>query len=333
MTQILVEVLAALIKIAVILAVVSLIVAYLTYAERKVIAHMQMRMGPMRVGYHGLLQPIADGLKLFFKEDITPEPADRVVFFLAPVMVLVPAFVVYAAIPFAENFYVADINVGLLFIIAVSSLGVYGIVLAGWASNSKYSILGGFRSSAQMISYEIFLGFALIGPLMLAGSLNMKEIVAAQRGVWLIFLQPLAFVLYFIAGTAETNRVPFDLPEAETELVAGFHTEYSGMKFAFFFLAEYANMLVVAALATVVFLGGWRVPFLSDLAMPMWIKTPMHITSFLLKMLFFQFVYFWLRATLPRFRFDQLMAIGWKVMFPLSLANIAVTGLVYYFFI
>lgn len=333
MSQILIEIAAALIKIAVILAVVSLVVAYLTYAERKVVAHIQMRMGPMRVGYHGLLQPIADGLKLFFKEDIIPENADRVVFFLAPLIVLVPAFVVYAAIPFAENFYVADLNIGLLFILAVSSLGVYGIVLAGWASNSKYSLLGGFRSAAQLISYEIFLGFSLIGPLMLAGSLNLREIVEAQRGLWLVFLQPVAFVLYFIAGTAETNRLPFDLPEAETELVAGFHTEYSGMKFAFFFLAEYANMLVVAAIATVVFLGGWRVPFLSDMALPGWIKTPMHITSFVTKMLIFQFIYFWLRATLPRFRYDQLMAIGWKVMFPLTLANIAVTGIVYYLFL
>lgn len=331
--QVAIELTAVIIKIVAVLGVVSLIVAYLTYAERKIIAHMQMRMGPMRVGYHGLLQPFADVIKLLFKEDIVPAPADRWVFFLAPVMVLVPAFAVYAAIPFAENFYVADINIGVLFVLAVSSLGVYGIVLAGWASNSKYSLLGGFRSSAQLISYEIFLGFALIGPLMLAGSLNLREIVEAQRGVWLVALQPLAFVLYFIAGTAETNRIPFDLPEAETELVAGFHTEYSGIKFALFFLAEYTNMLVVAALATIVFLGGWRVPFLSDMAMPLWIKTPMHIVSFLTKMLFFQFMYFWLRATLPRFRFDQLMAIGWKVMFPLALANIAVTGLVYYLFL
>ncbi|MFQ6110722.1 MAG: NADH-quinone oxidoreductase subunit NuoH [Nitrospinota bacterium] len=312
------DLIVVLVKIVVVLGAVSLAVAYLTYLERKIIGHIQVRLGPMRVGWHGLLQPIADGVKLFMKEDIIPTAADKWVFIISPIIVLMPAFVVYSVIPVTDRFWIADINIGLLFVIAVSSLGVYGIVMAGWASNSKYSLLGAFRCAAQMLSYEIFLGFALIGPLLLAGSLNMRAIVAAQSDLPFIVLQPLAFVIYFIAGVAETNRCPFDLPEAETELVAGFHTEYSGMKFAFFFLAEYANMIVVTAIAAVVFLGGWNGPWLPG---PIWL---------FLKVGVLLFIFIWLRGTLPRYRYDQLMALGWKLMFPLAIANIAATGLVKY---
>ncbi|MDP6084628.1 MAG: NADH-quinone oxidoreductase subunit NuoH [Nitrospinota bacterium] len=312
------EVLFALIKIGVVWGAVSLLVAYMTYFERKLIGHMQVRLGPMRVGPHGLLQPIADGLKLFLKEDIIPREADRAVFVLAPLFALIPAFVVYSVIPISSGFVIAHLNIGLLFIVGVSSLGIFGIVLAGWASGSKYSMLGGFRSAAQMISYEIFLGFALIGPLMIAGSLNMLDIVEAQKDMWFIVYQPLAFVLFFIAGLAETNRIPFDLPEAETELVAGFHTEYSGMKFAFFFLAEYANMMVVCSIAAVVFFGGYLGPGAPGAH---W---------FILKVFIGMFFMMWLRATLPRFRYDQLMGLGWKLMFPLALANIFLTGLLMY---
>ena len=322
------DIISAIIKIGTVFLAISLVVAYLVYFERKIIGHLQVRMGPMRVGWHGLLQPIADGLKLFLKEDIIPEKADRWVFMLAPIFCLVPAFIVYSVVPFDKNFLIANINIGILYIVSISSLGVYGIVLAGWASNSKYALLGGFRSAAQMISYEIFLGFSIIGPLMLAGSLNATHIIEAQIGTWLgfiprwfIFTQPLAFILYLIAGIAETNRIPFDLPEAETELVAGFHTEYSGMKFAFFFLAEYANMIVVSAMAVILFLGGWQGPLLPG------------VFWFAIKISLFIFLFFWLRATLPRYRYDQLMDIGWKLMFPLALLNIAVTGIVYYFFL
>jgi NADH-quinone oxidoreductase subunit H len=312
------DVLFAFIKIVIVWGVVSLVVAYMTYLERKIIGHMQVRLGPMRVGPHGLLQPIADGLKLFLKEDIVPHEADRAVFLMAPIFALIPAFLVYSVLPISEGFFIANLNIGLLFIVGVSSLGIFGIVMAGWASGSKYSMLGGFRSAAQMISYEIFLGFSLISPLMLAGSLNMLKIVEAQQDVWFIFYQPLAFVLFFIAGLAETNRVPFDLPEAETELVAGFHTEYSGMKFAFFFLAEYASMMVICSVAAVVFFGGPLGP----------IAPGAH--WFIIKVLIGMFLMMWLRATLPRFRYDQLMALGWKLMFPLALANIFVTGLLMY---
>ena len=312
------EALFALIKIIIVWGTVSLLVAYMTYFERKLIGHMQVRLGPMRVGPHGLLQPIADGLKLFLKEDIIPREADRAVFVLAPLFALVPAFVVYSVIPISSGFVIANLNIGLLFVVGVSSLGIFGIVMAGWASGSKYSMLGGFRSAAQMISYEIFLGFALIGPLMIAGSLNMLDIVEAQKEVWFIVYQPLAFVLFFTAGLAETNRIPFDLPEAETELVAGFHTEYSGMKFAFFFLAEYANMMVVCSIAAVVFFGGYLGPGAPGAH---W---------FILKVFIGMFFMMWLRATLPRFRYDQLMGLGWKLMFPLALANIFLTGLLMY---
>ena len=318
------EIAVAAIKIFIVLNVVQLVVAYTIYVERKVIAHVQMRLGPMRVGWHGLLQPIADGLKLFFKEDIIPDKADRIVFVLAPVMVLVPAFVVYAVLPFSATFYITQINIGLFFILAISSLGVFGIVMAGWASNSKYSLLGALRSAAQMLSYEIFLGFSVIGPLMLAGSMNLQEIVHAQSDVWFVFYQPIAFIVFFIAAMAETNRAPFDLPEAETELVAGFHTEYSGMKFAFFFLAEYANMFVVSTVGIVLFFGGWDGPDFIPLPGFVW---------YVLKLSAFMFVFIWLRATLPRYRYDQLMRVGWKFMFPLVMLNIFLTGFLKYLFL
>jgi NADH-quinone oxidoreductase subunit H len=357
------EVAFAFIKILVVWGVVSFLVAYMVYLERKVIAHMQVRLGPMRVGPHGLLQPIADGLKLFLKEDIIPHQADRAVFLMAPLFALIPSFIVYSAIPISGSFYIANVNIGLLYIMGISSMGVFGIVMAGWASGSKYSLLGGFRSAAQLISYEIFLGFALIGPLMVAGSLNLLQIVEAQKDVWFIFYQPLAFFLYFIAGLAETNRIPFDLPEAETELVGGFHTEYSGMKFAFFFLAEYANMMAVCSIATVVFFGGWRIPqFLETLIsggvdlVTLLVASALAVGSqglaslvqtlggiakavlisgplwFFLKVLFGMFLFIWIRATLPRLRYDQLMGMGWKVMFPLTLLNIFATGIAMYLF-
>ncbi|MEE9257183.1 MAG: NADH-quinone oxidoreductase subunit NuoH [bacterium] len=322
--DILIEIIIATVKIAVVLGAVSLVVAYLTYLERKIIGHIQMRMGPMRVGWHGLLQPIADGLKLFLKEDIIPDKADRVVFVLAPIMVLVPAFVVYSVLPFSETFYITQVNIGLLLILSISSLGVFGIVMAGWASNSKYSLLGALRSAAQLLSYEIFLGFALIGPIMIAGSLNMQSIVRAQEDVWIIFYQPIAFIVFFIAALAETNRVPFDLPEAETELVAGFHTEYSGMKFAFFFLAEYANIMIVSTVGVTLFFGGWL--GIPGIPLPGFVWYVLKIGAFI-------FVFIWLRATLPRYRYDQLMRVGWKFMFPLVMANIFLTGLVKFLFL
>ncbi len=318
------EIAVAAIKIFIVVNVVQLAVAYTIYVERKVIAHVQMRLGPMRVGWHGLLQPIADGLKLFLKEDIIPDKSDRIVFVLAPVMVLVPALVVYAVLPFSATFYITQINIGLFFILAISSLGVFGIVMAGWASNSKYSLLGALRSAAQMLSYEIFLGFSVIGPLMLAGSMNLQEIVHAQSDVWFVFYQPIAFIVFFIAAMAETNRAPFDLPEAETELVAGFHTEYSGMKFAFFFLAEYANMFVVSTVGIVLFFGGWEGPDFIPLPGFVW---------YMLKLSVFMFVFIWLRATLPRYRYDQLMRVGWKFMFPLVMINIFLTGFLKYLFL
>ncbi|MFP6869262.1 MAG: NADH-quinone oxidoreductase subunit NuoH [Nitrospinota bacterium] len=318
------ELLAAFIKIAMVLGAISLVVAYLTYLERKIIGHIQMRLGPMRVGWHGLLQPIADGLKLFLKEDIIPDKADKIVFVIAPIMVLVPAFVVYSVLPFDPNFYITQVNVGIFLVLAVSSLGVFGIVMAGWASNSKYSLLGALRSAAQMLSYEIFLGFSLIGPLMLAGSLNLKMIVEAQAGGWFVFYQPLAFIVFFVAALAETNRIPFDLPEAETELVAGFHTEYSGMKFAFFFLAEYANIMAISTIGISVFLGGWH--GIPGIPLPGFVW-------YLIKLAVLIFVFIWIRATLPRYRYDQLMRLGWKFMFPLVILNIFLTGLVKFLFI
>ena len=320
-----------LLKIAVLLNAVLVSVTFLVLMERKVIAWAQSRLGPMRVGPHGILQAIVDPIKLILKEDITPRKADRWVFTLAPIMSLVPALVVFSVIPFGSDalYYVSDINVGLLFIIAVTSIGVYGIILGGWASNSKYPLLSSLRASAQLISYEIAVTMTLVSVVLTAGTLSLVGIVEAQReaGVWFGFIQPVAMVLVFIGGLAETNRVPFDLPEAETELTGGFHTEYSGMRFSLFFLAEYANIIVISAVVTVMFLGGWMRPFPSVAALSFLDLIPSWIW-FIGKIFFFLYVFIWIRATLPRYRYDQLMALGWKVLIPIAIANLVVTGVV-----
>ncbi len=315
------QILIIVLQIAVLLAIVLLHVAYVTYFERKIIGHMQVRMGPMRVGYHGLLQPIADGIKSFFKEDIIPEQADKPLFLAAPIICLVTMLASLAVLPFAKGWVLADINIGLLFLFAMSSLASYGIILAGWASNSKYTFLGGMRSMAQVISYEIAMGLSLVGVMMLSSSLNLSEIVTAQGtsifGIYL-FPQIIGFFVFFIAMLAETNRVPFDLPEAETELVSGYITEYSGMRYAMFFMAEYIGMMVMASIGTVCFLGGWNGPFAIPFFPPFW---------FILKVYGFLFLFIWIRATLPRYRYDQLMALGWKLLIPLALLNIFLTGI------
>lgn len=326
-----------LIKIALILAVLPLLVAALTLAERKVIAFMQVRLGPMRVGPWGLLQPIADPIKLLLKEDIVPAQADRWIFTLAPVICLIPAFIVLAVIPLGPpiqilgkpiTLYVADLNIGVLYVLSISSVGVLGIILGGWASNSKYPLLGALRSAAQMVSYEVALGFSIIGVLMLAGSLSLVNIVEAQRnaGYWFVFLQPLGFILFFICGVAETNRAPFDLPEAESELVAGFHTEYSGFRFSLFFLAEYANMITVSAMAVTLFWGGWLRPFPNISALAFLDLIP-GIVWFAAKVVVFLYFYLWFRASWPRYRYDQLMKLGWQFLLPLSIANVIVTAI------
>jgi NADH-quinone oxidoreductase subunit H len=318
------------IKIAVVLGIGLLHVAYATYFERKVIGHMQVRLGPMRVGPHGLLQPFADGIKLFFKEDIIPADADKPVFYLAPVIFMAASMINLSVIPFSSNFVIANINVGLLFIFAIAGLGVYGIFISGWASNSKYAFLGGLRSSAQVISYEIAMGLSLVGVMIKAGSLNLTDIVNAQEasryGMYAI-PQIVAFVVFTIAAVAETNRTPFDLPEAESELVAGYFVEYSGFRFALFFLGEYIAMFIMASLAAVCFLGGWTLPWYVIKVLPFLTYVP-GIVWFLLKVYAFIFFYYWIRATVPRYRYDQLMAIGWKILIPVALANILVTGLV-----
>ena len=314
------HILTLLFYILILFAVVMLHVAYATYFERKIIGHMQVRLGPMRVGWHGLLQPIADGVKSFFKEDIIPASADKLGFRLAPIVCLTAMLASAAVLPFAPGWVLADINVGLLFIFAMSSLASYGIILAGWASNSKYSFLGGIRSMAQVISYEIAMGLSLVGVMLLAGSLNLTDIVVAQhdtfRGMF-IFPQIIGFGVFFVSMLAETNRVRFDLPEAETELVSGYATEYSGMRYAIFFMAEYIGMLVMSSLATICFFGGWSGPFHVPVFPALW---------FLLKVYAFMFVFIWIRATLPRYRYDQLMDLGWKWLIPLALANVVLTA-------
>ena len=284
----------------------------------------------MRVGPHGLLQPFADGLKLFFKEDIIPADADKPVFFLAPIIFMAASMINLAVIPFSQNFVIADVNVGLLFIFAIAGLGVYGIFISGWASNSKYAFIGGLRSSAQVLSYEIPMGLSLVGVMIMAGSLNLNDIVNAQRdSIYGMYVIPqfVAFIVFTIAAIAETNRTPFDLPEAESELVAGYFVEYTGFRFALFFLGEYIAMFIMASLAAVCFLGGWSIPWYITKALPFLNYVP-GIVWFLLKVYAFIFFYYWIRATVPRYRYDQLMAIGWKVLIPISLANIVVTGLI-----
>ncbi len=304
--------------------------AYLTLYERRALARIQVRIGPNRAGPFGLLQPVADGIKLIFKEELIPARADKVMFILAPIVTVFPALVIWAVIPWGGvvplfgrqiPLYLADVNVGVLYLTAVASIAVYGIVLAGWSSNNKYALLGGLRSSAQMISYEIALGLSLVGPIMLAGSMSLVDIVEAQKEMWFVFPQFLGFVLFLIAGLAEINRAPFDMPEAEQELTAGYHAEYSGMKFALFFMAEYIKMIAICAIATTLFLGGYRGPFVD--AIP-WLGP----AYFLGKVIILLFVVIWLRATLPRFRYDRLMAFGWKVLLPLALFNIFVSAVI-----
>lgn len=317
-----------LLKIVAILAPLMVAVAYYTYFERKVIGYMHVRLGPNRVGPRGWLQPIADAMKLIFKEIVIPSGADKKIFLLAPVLAMAPALAAWAVIPFDEGMVLADINVGLLYVLAVASLGVYGIILAGWASNSKYAFLGAMRSAAQMVSYEIAMGFALVVVLMAAGSLNMSEIVLAQQGRYGLFswywlpLLPM-MVVYFIAGVAETNRSPFDLAEGESEIVAGFHVDYSGTAFAVFFLAEYANMILIGILSTLLFMGGWLSPFQGWT--DSWLGQP-SIFWLLAKSTLFLFLFLWFRATFPRYRYDQLMRLGWKVFIPLTLIWLVVVG-------
>jgi NADH-quinone oxidoreductase subunit H len=307
----------------VVFTAMMLIVAYMTLMERKVLGHMQVRYGPNRVGPFGLLQPIADGIKLFFKEDIIIPHANRLIYIFAPTVTVITALVSYAVIPFGDSFtilgqkvdlVVADVNVGLLYLFAISSLGVYGVAMGGWASNNKYSLLGSIRSSAQMISYELSLGLSVVGILMITGSLSTVQIVEAQAKVWFVFYQPLGFIIYLISAVAESSRTPFDLTECENELVAGYQTEYSSMKFALYYLAEYAHILVVSSLAVTLFFGGWQGPFLPP------------VIWFLIKVFIFIFFFIWVRATYPRFRYDQLMKFGWKVLFPLALLNILLTA-------
>ena len=325
------ELLLTLLKIVVIFGAVMNVVGLLSWVERKTMARVQMRPGPTRVGPFGLLQPFADLLKFVFKEDVIPLQANTFLYILAPLISLIPAFLTFAVVPFGPSLQVTDLSVGLLFVFALTSLGVYGIALGGWASNSKYPLMGAMRSSAQMISYELSLTLSVIGVLMIANTLSLRELVLAQQGTWLgfiprwnIFLQPVAFVVYVISGVAETNRLPFDLAESEQELVAGWHTEYSSMKFLMYMMAEYANLIAVSSLATVLFLGGWSGPMFG----PNWLQLVLPIVWFAMKIGAFVFFYVLLRSTIPRFRYDQLMKFGWKVLLPLALANILVTSFI-----
>jgi NADH-quinone oxidoreductase subunit H len=321
-----------LIKVVVVVGTMLVSVAYLVYFERKVSAWAQNRIGPNRVGWHGALQPFADLFKLVLKEDIVPYNADRKIHALAPVIALLVALSTYAVIPFGPDLevggynislVVADVNIGVLFILALTSLGVYALTLAGWSSGSKYSLLGGIRSSAQMISYEVSMGFSVAGVLLLSESLRPVAIVESQSGwMWNAIVQPIGFITFLVSAFAETNRLPFDLPEAEPELVGGFHTEYSSTKFAGFFLAEYANMIIASALIVTLYLGGWQIPYIDKLGLSPIVETVLCFGGFLFKMALLLFFFLWVRWSLPRFRYDQLMNLGWKVMFPLSLINI-----------
>lgn len=313
------------VKIVVVIVAVLTGCAYATYMERKLVAFMQHRIGPLYAGPYGLLQPIADAVKLIFKEDVVPNNVERVTYALAPIISFIPALLTFAVVPFAADatlfgreikMVISDLNIGVLFIFAVTSMGVYGLVLAGWSSGSKYSLMGALRSSAQMISYEVGYGLSIIGVILVANTLSLRELVAQQASVfdWFVWKQPLGFLLYLTCAIAETNRLPFDLPEAESELVAGYHTEYSSMRFATFFISEYANMLAVSAVGATLFFGGWQGPYLPSIA---W---------FIIKVFLFMFFYIWLRGTFPRFRYDQLMSFGWKVLLPLALLNTMVTA-------
>ena len=304
--------------------------AYVTWFERRVLARFQVRIGPNRAGKEGLLQPVADALKLIFKEELIPEKADKLIFVLAPVITMIPALIITGVVPwgppitlFGKTFTlsVADINLGVLYILTVTSISVYGITLAGWSSNNKYATLGGLRATAQMISYELALGLAFVGPILLASSMGINDIIASQKNIWYIVLQPVAAIIYFTAAVAEINRSPFDMPEAEQELTAGYHTEYSGMKFALFFMAEYIKMIAISMIGASVFLGGYWGP---GVAAHPWLG-PIYL---FIKVVVLLFVLVWIRATLPRIRYDRLMAFGWKILFPLALLNVMVTALV-----
>jgi NADH-quinone oxidoreductase subunit H len=314
-----------LLKMVVVLGVVLFLAAYLVWAERKLLARFQVRYGPNRAGLFGLLQPIADSIKMMTKEDVMPDGADRFIFLLAPAVVAVTAMLMFAVVPFGEEtilfgrsipMVISDLNVGLLFVFALSSLGIYGVALGGWASNSKYSLLGGIRGAAQMISYELSLGLSLIPIVMIAGSFSLVDIVTAQQNFWFIFVQPISFAIFLISAMAESKRIPFDIPEAENELGAGYHMEYSGMRFGLFFIGEYVHIQVMGALIAVFFLGGWRGPILPG---PVWL---------VIKMMMVAVFMIWARGTLPRLRYDQLMAIGWKILVPAALINIVITGAV-----
>jgi len=328
----LIEVALIIVKVVVVTMILFGLPIPLTWIERKVAGHIQLRLGPYRVGPHGILQPIADTIKLMFKEDIVPDKADKWLFKISPILAMVPAFAVYATIPFGDKItipvinkeitlYIADMNVGILYVLAVAGISVYGIILGGWASNSRYAVMGGIRSAAQMISYEIALSFACIGVVMVANSLSLVDIVNAQKGLnWNVIYQPLGFIIFFIAGLAEINRIPFDLPEDEGTLAAGYHVEYSAMRFSFFMLTEYVAMVTISVLSVILFFGGWNAPpFIPDILPP--------ILWFVGKVALFIYLFMWVRFTFPRYRFDQLMAIGWKILLPLSLLNILTTGL------
>ncbi|HMQ79730.1 MAG TPA: NADH-quinone oxidoreductase subunit NuoH [Ignavibacteria bacterium] len=325
------------IKIATVLTVLLVSVAYAVYAERRVSAFMQNRYGPNRVGYQGLLQSFADVIKLVFKEDIVPVKANKPIHTLAPMISIFVALTTIAVVPFGHtielfgriiSLQITDVNVGILYILALTSLGVYGITLSGWSSNSKYSLFGGIRSSAQMISYELSMGLSVVGIILITGSLSLQDIVLHQNGwKWNLVLQPLGFIIFLVASFAETNRSPFDLPEAEPELVGGYHTEYSSMKFALFFLAEYANMIVASTVIATLYLGGWQFPYLQSFGLPPMAVSILQVLTFCAKVAFLVFFFIWVRWSLPRFRYDQLMNLGWKVMLPLSILNIIVTAI------
>ena len=336
------DILISAVKVVIVMGIMVGTVAYIVLLERRVAAAIQNRIGPNRVGWQGLLQPLADVLKLLVKEDIVPRQADRFIHDLAPVISITVAMTTFAVVPFGDHInlfghdiqlQIANVNIGILYILALTSLGVYGITLSGWSSNSKYSLLGGMRSSAQMISYELAMGLSIIGVVMIAGSLQLDKIVSAQAGwKWNIILQPIGFITFAVSAFAETNRLPFDLPEAEPELVGGYHTEYSGLKFGVFFLSEYANMLTSSAIMTTLYLGGWQVPFIHHLGLaPLWVAI-IQVAGFCIKAGLLVLFFIVVRWTIPRFRYDQLMNLGWKVMLPLAIVNLFATGLVILFF-
>ncbi len=333
-----IDILISAIKITLVLNIILVAVAYTVYAERRVSAFIQNRLGPNRVGPEGLLQPLADVLKLLLKEDIVPANATKSIHTLAPMISIFVALTTIAVVPFGNtinlfgreiSLQITNVNIGILYILALTSLGVYGVTLSGWSSNSKYSLFGGIRSSAQMISYELSMGLSVVGVVLITGSLSLQDIVIHQYGwQWNIILQPVGFLTFLVASFAETNRAPFDLPEAEPELVAGYHTEYSSMKFALFFLAEYANMIVASAVIVTLFLGGWQFPYLQTFGLSPMLVSILQVAVFCIKVVAMIFFFIWVRWSLPRFRYDQLMNLGWKVMLPLALVNIIVTAVV-----